>query len=592
MCHYCCLTPDIDTCPDHAPTLADKCAPAGAGGLRVHPTCCAGQGPGAGRCRCRGPGATAFPAASLYPLLLAEFALRRSDYDTALTTYLEQARLLRDPAISAHATHLAQFMKREAEAYEAVSLWVELDPDSPEANNTLATLLIRKGHPAQAVPHLAVVARNDLRTSFPMLLSGFRELPATEKAALDDAVDTLLAERPDDTGLLLTHALIRDELGDAAGTRAALERLLALDPGQTQGLMLDAKLRLEAEEERPFQRIEAALEEQPDNSALRLQYARLLTRSDIGAARRQFEILSARSPRDGDLLLSLALLNQDAGDTLAAKAYLRQVLALEQRVDEANYYLGRILEQEGRPEEAIAAYTQVEDPSSREFFNARGRVGRLLIEQGNVSESAAFFDQQRASYPTLTEQLFALESELLTRASLLEASLALLDQALATLPEAGSLRYSRAMLREQLGDLNGMEADLRHILEDNPDNATALNALGYTLSNHTNRYAEAEQLISRALTLAPEEPAILDSMGWVLFRQNRAEEALHYLQRAWTGLKDPEVAAHLGEVLWTLGREEDATAVWRNGLQLDPEHRTLLETLQRLQVPPARLEGE
>ncbi len=538
------------------------------------------------------PPERAFPADSIYPLLLAEFALRRNDYDTALSTYLQQAPKLREPAVSAHTTHLAQFMKREPEAYEAVRLWVELEPDSAEANNTLATLLIRKGQPAQAVPHLAVVARNDLQANFPMLLSGFRDLPTGEKAALADAVAALLNERPEDSGLLLTHALILDELGDTPGTRATVERLLAEEPGQTQGLMLDAKLRVEAEEEQPFRRIEAALAEQPDNNVLRLQYARLLTRSDIDAARRQFEILSARSPRDGDLLLSLALLNQDAGDTLAAKAYLRQVLALEQRVDEANYYLGRVLEQEDRPDEAIAAYRKVEDPGSREFFNARGRIGRLLLEQGNVSESAAFFDQQRDAYPAVAEQLFALESELLTRADLLDASVALLDQALAALPDASSLRYSRAMLREQLGNLEGMEADLRYILQGNPNNATALNALGYTLSNNSNRFAEAEQLISRALTLAPEEPAILDSMGWVLFRQERAEEALHYLQRAWAGLQDPEVAAHLGEVLWSLGREDDALAVWRSGLQLDPEHRTLLQTLQRLQVPPTQLSGE
>ncbi|MDP5063155.1 MAG: tetratricopeptide repeat protein [Haliea sp.] len=538
------------------------------------------------------PPERAFPQASFYPLLLAEFALRRNDYNTALNTYLQQAPLLRDPAISSHATHLAQFMKREAEAFEAADLWVELEPDSAEANNTLATLLIRKGHPARALPLLAVVARHDLQANFPMLLSGFRELPINEQSDLREAVNTLLLERPDDTGLLLTQALILDELEDTPGTRAALSRLLALEPAQTQGLLLDAKLRLEAEEPKPFQSIDKALAENPDNKVLRLQYARLLTRSDIDAAQRQFEILSARSPRDGDLLLSLALLNQDNGDPLAAKAYLRQVLALEQRVDEARYYLGRILEDEGRTGEAIEAYRKVEDPTSREFFNANGRVGRLLIEQGDASGSAAFFDQQRAAYPTLTEQFFALEYELLTRAGLHDTGLALLNQGLSSLPEATSLRYSRAMLREQDGDLAGMEADLRYILQRDPDNATALNALGYTLSNRTNRYVEAEQLISRALTLAPEEPAILDSMGWVLFRQGRAEEALHYLRRAWSGLEDPEVAAHLGEVLWALGRTEEAFAIWRSGLQLDAQHSTLLETLQRLQIPAVQLSTE
>lgn len=530
------------------------------------------------------PPERAFPEDSIYPLLVAEFALRRSAYDTALGNYLEQAERLRDPGVSAHTTHLAQFMKREPQALEAVRLWVELEPGHPEANNTLATLLVRQGRPAAAVPHLAVLARQGLQPNFPMLLGGFRELPDTEQQALAEAVNTLEDDFPDDTRLLLTRALILDELDQAEATSAVLEQLLALEPGQTQALLLDAKLRLEAGHPAPFQRIEEALAAAPDNSSLRQQYARLLTRSDVDAARRQFEILSAQSPRDGDLLLSLALLNQDNGDTLAAKAYLRQVLALEQRVDEANYYLGRIAEDEGRPEEAIAAYSRVEDPESREFFSARGRVGRMLIQRGDSSGSAEFFDLQRQAYPELREQLYALESELLVQARLLDASMALLNQALAELPEATSLRYSRAMLGERLDDLALMESDLRHILEQDPDNATALNALGYTLSNRTTRYDEAYALIARALELAPEEPAILDSMGWVLFQQGKAEEAVSYLQRAWDGLPDPEVAAHLGEVLWTLGEKQQAYSVWRDGLLQDPEHDLLQETLERLGI--------
>ncbi|MEQ9462081.1 MAG: tetratricopeptide repeat protein [Haliea sp.] len=526
----------------------------------------------------------AFPEDSIYPLLVAEFALRRSAYDTALGNYLEQADRLRDPGVSAHATHLAQFMKREPQALQAVQLWVELEPEHPEANNTLATLLIRQGRPAAAVPHLATVARQGLQPNFPILLGGFRELSGADKQALSDAVDALADEFADDTRLLLTRALILDELERAAAASAVLTQLFALEPGQTQALLLDAKLRLQADHPAPFARLETALAAEPQNKTLRLQYARLLTRSDIDAARRQFEILSAQSPRDGDLLLSLALLNQDHGDTLAAKAYLRQVLALEQRVDEANYYLGRIAEDENRPDEAIAAYSRVEDPESREFFNARGRVGKMLIERGDSSGSAEFFDLQRQAYPELREQLYALESELLAQAQLLDANMALLNQAVAELPDASSLRYSRAMLGERLNDLALMESDLRHILKLNPDNATALNALGYTLSNRTTRYDEAYELIARALKLAPNEPAFLDSMGWVLFHQGKAEEALDYLQRAWESLPDPEVAAHLGEVLWYLGEEQKAYGIWRDGLRQDPEHGVLRETLERLDV--------
>ncbi|HEY7776165.1 MAG TPA: hypothetical protein VIC02_06450, partial [Kineobactrum sp.] len=270
------------------------------------------------------PPERAFPEDSLYPLLMAEFALRRGDPHTALDAYLAQAAVLRDPGVSAHATHLAQFLQREEQALEAVRLWVELEPDHPEANTTLATLLIRQLQPVAALSHLARVARQGLDARFSSLLGGFRELSPEHQLALRDAVVALAEELPDDDELLLAQALIFDELGEKDAERKALQQLFALDPQHMQGLILDAKLRLEADEPDPFQRIEQALEAKPDNAVLRLHYARLLTRSDIGAARRQFEILSAQSPRDGDLLLSLALINQETGDKLAAAAYLEQ----------------------------------------------------------------------------------------------------------------------------------------------------------------------------------------------------------------------------------------------------------------------------
>ena len=162
--------------------------------------------------------------------------------------------------------------------------------------------------------------------------------------------------------------------------------------------------------------------------------------------------------------------------------------------------------------------------------------------------------------------------------------MAVLDEALAAQPENMPLQYARAMLSEKLDNISAMERDLRSILENDPDNATALNALGYTLADRTERYDEALQLISRALELRPDEPAILDSMGWILFRTGHYEESLEYLNRAYSGFPDPEIAAHLGEVLWVSGEADEARAVWFEALDRDPNHSLLLETLDRLGV--------
>ena len=199
--------------------------------------------------------------------------------------------------------------------------------------------------------------------------------------------------------------------------------------------------------------------------------------------------------------------------------------------------------------------------------------------------------------PARREQLFGIEADILAKAGAPEAPLAVLNAGIESYPDSASLRYARSMLGQQQDNLEMMEADLRAILQRDPNNATALNALGYTLADQTDRYDEAYELISRALELDPEEPAILDSMGWVLFRKGRLEEAIDYLTRAYAAFPDPEVAAHLGEVLWTSGDTDKARKIWQGALLKDPNHAILRDTLQRLGVtdlkalPPALSES-
>ncbi len=524
----------------------------------------------------------AIPEESLYPLLVAEFALRRRAYEVALDQYMEQSSLLEDAGISAHTTHLAQFMQREPEALEAVQQWVALEPDNIEANNTLATLLVRRGRTVEAIPHVAVVARSGSQTSFPMLLNGFRQLTPEQQAELVDGINSLAQEFPDDPQLILTQALIHEELGQNEQALAKLDQLFAIEPYQQQAVLLEAKLLVQNNRKDPFKRMRKALAENPGDSRLRLQYARLLTRDDMDEARKQFEILSAQNPEDADLLFSLALINRETGDNLAAKAYLQQMVKLGEREDEAHYYLGRIAEDEGDLKGALYKYKQVS--AGRDFLPANNRIGRILMDAGQVEETHQYFSALRDREPEQRESLYALEAELLNSNDLPEAGLAILDQGLSEFPDSTNLLYSRSMLAEQMGDLTTMESDLRTILAKDPDNATALNALGYTLANRTDRYVEARDLIARALVLQPGEPAILDSMGWVLYRQGEYEEALDYLRQAYDKFPDPEVAAHLGEVLWVSGDEAGAMEIWQAALLKDPDHEVLVATIKRLGI--------
>lgn len=523
------------------------------------------------------------PPDSVYPLLLAEFALRRRSYDIALSNYLAQSEILDDPAVSAHATHLAQFMQREDEALQAVELWLELKPNNLEANKTIAVLLARQGRTLEAIPHIEIAARGGADVHFPILLTGFDRMGASDQAKLVAGINDLAIEFPEEVGLPLSQALINNEFEQYDQALQKLQIVFKQDPYQPQALTLEARILLELKANNPFGRIEEALQEQPDNNKLRLQYAQLLTRSSMSAAREQFEILSVQSPGNGDLLFSLALINRETGNTKDAKIYLQQMLDQNLRSGEAHYYMGRILEDEGDFEGAISHYMKVED--GRDFLSANSRIGRILIATDQGDQNHAYMNSLRHKYPQRKEQLYGLEVEMLSRAGNLDDAMAVLNIALRDMPESTTLRYTRSMLGEQRDDLDLMESDLREIILQEPDNATALNALGYTLANRTGRYTEAYALIARALELQPEEPAILDSMGWILYRQGKYSEAVEYLSRAYAKFPDPEVAAHLGEVLWISGDTATALSVLQGAAARDPDHQVLIKTMNRLGVP-------
>lgn len=522
------------------------------------------------------------PESSVYPLLVAEFALRRQDYQTALRHYREQSRTLQDAGVSRHTTHLAQFINDDASALEAAELWLEEEPDSLEANNTAATLMARNGRPVDALAHLAFISQSGKQANYPQLLQGFSELSKSQQTELVAGLNELALEYPEDPALLLTLALVNTEYQQYDAALARLDALFAIEPDQHQALLLEARLLIQTESKKPFRRIEKSLARNPEDSRLRLEYARLLTTTDMNAARGQFEILSAQSPDDADLLLSLALINRETGDDMVARAYLEQVLATGERQDQAHYYLGRIAEDQKEASTALTHYMQIGD--GRQYLGANQRIGRILVGGGQLDASHAWFVKQRDAVPARREQLFGIEADILSKAGAQDASLAVLNAGIKAYPDSASLRYARSMLGQQQDDLAMMEADLRAIIARDPNNATALNALGYTLADQTGRHDEAFELISRALALEPEEPAILDSMGWVLYRQGKLEDSLVFLKRAYAAFPDPEVAAHLGEVLWAAGRKEEARKVWQGAILKAPNHSILRATLQRLGI--------
>ncbi|HBK55241.1 MAG TPA: hypothetical protein DDZ76_03000 [Xanthomonadales bacterium] len=296
--------------------------------------------------------------------------------------------------------------------------------------------------------------------------------------------------------------------------------------------------------------------------------------------------LLARGPQSAAILTARASILNRAGDRQALAELYRQAktIAAETPSPELGLLLGQLAEALEQREDALAWYAEV-PPDGPGATQAVLRSVFVLAEVGRLEEGLARLHGIQGSESTDRDSLrdaFLFEGELLLDAERPDAALDAYTRGLERLPADPELRYARALAHERRDDIASAEAELRAMLADDPENINALNALGYTLADRTERFDEAMELIERALTMAPENAAVIDSMGWVLFRKGRVEEALPYLRRAFELLPDAEVAAHLGEALWVGERLDEARSVWREGLRVDPEHRVLIGTLRRL----------
>ncbi len=522
-----------------------------------------------------------FPADSFHDLLVAEFAVRRGRYDLALGNYLQQAHFTQDTAVTARATRLAQFLNADKATLDAAQLWVELEPDNMEAQYTTATTLAKNQRPEQALQHMEQVLIGGGPTNFAAIAASTLQQPGADREAFGTEIDKLLAKYPDNTQLLTSKALMLQQCGEVDQSLTLIQDVLKLDPDDLHAVVVEARLLLQlGRNEEAFQRLEQVVQQHPENRRLRLQYARMLMTSDIVLAKQQFETLLTQTPRDPDLLLSLALISRETGQLDQAKKYLSQLLATGQRSNEAYFYLGQLAEQQHQQQQALDIYQHV--GPGPDYFSANNRICAIYLQQDDVEAARDHLKAQRLAHPDLAVRLYLLESEVLLSSEMYDEGQQLLTEALLIHPDQLNLLYARSMFSEKRNELELMEKDLRAVIAQDPENTVALNALGYILANRTDRLDEARQLISQALTLQPDDPAILDSLGWIEFKSGNLKQALQLLEAAYSAYPDHEVAAHLGEVLWALQQQERAINVWTEALQRFPNSPILQETIQRL----------
>ena len=520
----------------------------------------------------------------VFQILLAEVALRRGEPHLASSAYADLALRTRDPKVLERTAEVAGFARRFDVALDAARLWVDVEPESKQALYTLASVMVMSNQTEDLAPMLVRMLEAD-KATLPDNLLGLNRMLARnpDRRAVFGVIDKVAAAFAGVPEAHYAVAVAAAGIGQDERARAEARRALDLRPDWERAVLLQMQLlaKLSPEEARIV--LQTFVDKYPKARDARMQLGRLL----VGAkryddAQREFESVLKEQPDSPEAVYSVAILALQQNDLARAEVLLKRLLALPiADRSYANFFLGQIAEENKQNTEAIAYYAQV--LGGEHFLQAQLRRARLLTAQGQWDEAAAQLRAARLAMPDARIPLAIAEAGVLRDAKQVQAAFDLLDALLTAQPDQTDLLYETALLAEKLGRLEVMETRLRKLIELRPESAQGYNALGYSLADRNLRLPEARALIEKALSLSPDDYFILDSMGWVLFRQGDLAGALEYLEKAHARRDDPEIAAHIGEVLWAQGRREEAVTVWQSAQQKFPDNESLADVIKKFQ---------
>ncbi len=516
----------------------------------------------------------------LFKFLVAEVAGQRGAIGIAQSTYLDLARQTRDPRIARRAAEISLFARNQAGALEATRLWAGAEPDSDRAQQTLAALLLNEGKLDEAEPILRELVKQDSANAFLHLAALMGKTQDTQAAQA--LVERLAAGYPTLPEARFAVAQAAANAGKLDASIDALKQADALRPGWEPAALLRAQVLAKTSRADALAFMRDFLAAHAGAREVRLAYARTLVNANqFPEAQAEFTRLTQDFPRNAEVSFAAGLLSLQMGDVAAARDLLMQTLEYNPREpDTVYYYLGQASEQLKQADVAAAYYAKVQGGTY--LVAARARQAAILARAGKMEEARALLSATEGESDAQSIRLIQAQAELFRNNRQHADEFAVLGTGLGRFPDAPDLLYDHAMAAEKIGKLDVLEADLRRVIALRPDDAQAYNALGYTLADRTDRLAEAVALLDKALALAPNDPYILDSVGWAQFRSGNLARAQEYLERAFKMRPDPEIAAHLGEVLWARGQRDEAGKLWQSSLQTHPQNEVLLETLHRL----------
>jgi tetratricopeptide (TPR) repeat protein len=519
----------------------------------------------------------------LYQLLVAEIAVQRGQLGVAIENYMTAARMTHDPKTAARAAQIARYAQAYDKAGEAAQILIQSDPNNADARLLYASILMLSGQSSQAVPQylkMLELSKDKPGKGFNIIANQLVRLP--DRSAALSVMAKIVESYPEDPDAQFAYAHLSMRQAKFDQALASLDKALETRPDWSNAVILRARVvALQKGRDDALKYLEEVLEgDLSKNLDVGLSYAKMLVEAkDYEKAMGEFVRLTELAPTNMDIFYPAGVLALQQQHYDLSRKLLTKVMKSGKHYYEANYYLGQVAEQKKETDTAVAHYTKVK--RGELYFNAQMRVVALLASKRDFTQAK----QRLSSIHTTNEkqqlQLILLQGDLYKEQGKYQQAKQFYTDMLEKMPEETSLRYARALVAEKLGEIDLVESDLQTILQVEPSNAQVLNALGYTLADRTDRYQEALGYIKKALDMEPNDAAIMDSMGWVLYRLGNYQEAISQLRRANDIAKDPEIAAHLGEVLWVSGNKDAAKDVWNTSLKGHPDHKVLLKVMKR-----------
>ena len=519
----------------------------------------------------------------LYLLMAAELAGQRNQYDLALDAYLQAAKRVDDPRIAERAVKIGLFLKDERRTQEALAVWLEKDGKNLGARKFALLLAIKNANRNSALENINAMLQEDPAGFEAGLLELIKLFEKEGRAQFTyDVLEEVSKQQPTQVSVLFLQAVLATMLPDNALAQEKISKALELQPDWNKAVIFQAQLAGRTGDLMKARRyLEKAVKQAPEDLQLRKMLIEVLVNTEAyDDAIRVCQNVLDEKPDDAESLFSIALIYAQQNQLDRAENYLEKLLSNPEWRDQASFYLGKLEMQKRRPEKALAWFDKVVD--SRMAFDADMAGLSIVMNLKRQDEVEQRVLRMENKYPEQRLRILTTKAEFLNQQGDYQQAFDVLSAVLKEGPDNRDVLYARALVAEKMDRIDLLEEDLLSILRKNPDDVGALNAMGYTLTDKTERYDEAEKYLKRAIELQPNEAVVIDSYGWLLFKKGQAEQALVYLQQAYEKQAENEIAAHLIEALWSVGSKKEAKELFDSIYKKSPEDEYLLKLKKRV----------